>query len=50
MRADGLVASTLQMILHHNLEGVAREDNYFTGAAHPVVIEGARIRPGRMIA
>jgi hypothetical protein len=49
MREEGLVASTLQMILRRNLEGVAREADYFTGAAQPVVIEGSRLRPGRMI-
>ena len=49
MREDRLVASTVQMILRRNLEGIAREEDYFTGAAHPVVFEGARLRPGRMI-
>ena len=49
MRDEGLVAPTLQMILRRNLEGVADEADYFTGAAHPVAIEGSRLRPGRMI-
>jgi hypothetical protein len=49
MRAEGLLAPTLQMILRRNLEGVASEDDYLSGVAHPVVIEGSRIRPGRMI-
>jgi hypothetical protein len=50
MRAEGLVAPTLQRILRRNLEGVATEEDYLSGIAHPVAIDGARLRPGRMIA
>lgn len=50
MRAAGLVAPTLQMILRRNLERVAREADCFTAAAHPVVIKGSRLRPGRIVA
>lgn len=49
LRRARLVAPTVQMILRRNLAGVNRAEEYFTGIAHPVVIAGDRVRPGRMV-
>lgn len=49
LEEHGLVASTLKMILHRNLLGVARMDDYLSPLAHPTAIDSARLRAGRMI-
>jgi len=50
MRADRLVAPTLQMILRRNLTTARTREAYITGAAHPVVFDGATLRTGAMVA
>lgn len=50
MRAEGLVVPTLQMILRRNISGIDRAESYFTGAAHPTVVDAAALRPARMVA
>jgi len=47
---NGLVAPTLQMILRRNLDGVVSDADYLGARAHPSAIDGADVKPGRMIA
>ncbi|MFK7941687.1 MAG: hypothetical protein AB8B85_02055, partial [Paracoccaceae bacterium] len=50
MREARLVAPTIQMILRRNLTSVASREDYRSGIAHPPVLNGRRIRTGRMVA
>lgn len=50
LRDRRLVAPTLQMILRKGVAAAAGREGYLSGAAHPVVFDGARLRPGRMVA
>ncbi len=50
LREARLVAPTIQMILRRNLTSVASREEYLSGAAHPPVFDGRRIRTGRMVA
>lgn len=47
---DRLLVPTLQMILRRALAGVTRDEVYLSGWAHPAVFDGARLRPGQMMA
>lgn len=50
LREARLAAPTIQMILRRNLASVASRENYLSGLAHPPVLDGRRIRTGRMVA
>ncbi|MEO0990899.1 MAG: hypothetical protein AAFX00_08130, partial [Pseudomonadota bacterium] len=50
LKADGLVAPTLQMILRRESSPVRTEEDYLKGAAHLVAFEKEFLRAGRMIA
>jgi hypothetical protein len=50
LRREGLVASTVQMILRRTLAPVETREDYLSGVAHPVVFDGSLLRPERMVA
>lgn len=49
MRENGLVASTVQMILRRNYGPVSTRGDYLSGVAHPAVFDGKQLGAGRMV-
>ncbi|MCA8883648.1 MAG: hypothetical protein KDA50_07870 [Rhodobacteraceae bacterium] len=47
--ARGLIAPTIQMILHRTLAGVRSDADYLSPAAHPTAIDKTALRPSAMI-
>ena len=50
LRAKGLIAPTIQMILRRNLKTVSDRADYLSGVAHPAAFDRRLIQSGRMVA
>lgn len=49
LRREGLLMPVVQMILRRGMKGIDSDEDYLSGAAHPVVFNGKRIVLDRMV-